>query len=141
MLIKEILFHKGNDVHCIGPDESLADVVTKMVQCNCGALVVMNGESLVGIISERDILRSADEHNGSMGHVIVRDRMTTNVITSDPLANIGEVMGMMTERRIRHLPILDDDQLVGLVSIGDIVKAQHQELSAENHQLKQYIQS
>jgi CBS domain-containing protein len=141
MKLSDILRIKGNSVLTIGPRATLADVVSTMVEHNCGSLVVCDGDALVGIITERDILRACASQARSLREIPVEERMTREVITglaSDPISG---VMGLMTERRIRHLPVLVEGKLAGLVSIGDIVKAEHSTLSVENQYLKHYIQS
>lgn len=141
MKLSDILRTKGHSVLTIGPRATLAEVVSTMVEHNCGSLVVCDGDALVGIITERDILRVCASDTRSLREIVVEERMTRDVITglaSDP---ISSVMGLMTERRIRHLPVLEDGKLAGLVSIGDVVKAEHSTLSVENQYLKHYIQS
>lgn len=141
MKLSDILRTKGRSVLTIGPRATLAEVVSTMVEHNCGSLVVCDDDALVGIITERDILRVCASETRSLREIIVEERMTRDVITglaSDP---ISAVMGLMTERRIRHLPVLEDGKLAGLVSIGDVVKAEHSTLSVENQYLKHYIQS
>ena len=141
MQLKEILGSKGDVVHTIGPRESLADVVEQLVARNCGSLVVCDGDRMVGIITERDILRACSALNEPLEDVAVQARMTADVVAGAPEDRVEDVMGLLTERRIRHLPILKDGKIVGMISIGDVVKAQHQLLSIENHYLKHYIQS
>ena len=140
MLLNDILNDKGRDVLTISPSASLADVVQTLVQNRCGALVVCQGTMMVGIISERDILRVLAETTESLDRISVQAHMTEDVITGAPDDNINKIMGLMTVHRIRHLPIVLDGQLAGLISIGDIVKAQHNQLTMENHYLKSYIQ-
>jgi len=140
MLLKDILDAKGRNVLTISPDASLADVVHKLVINRCGALVVCQGATMVGIISERDILRALAEITEPLDQVSVEVHMTEEVISGAPDDNINKVMGLMTSYRIRHLPIVDDGDLAGMISIGDIVKAQHDQLTIENHYLKNYIQ-
>ncbi len=140
MKLHEILAIKGSDVHSIHPDATLADVVDKLVEVNCGSLLVCEDEQMVGIITERDILRACSMRK-VLGETSVRGVMTSNVVTSKPSDDIGTVMGLMTDHRIRHLPVLDDGKLVGMISIGDLVKSQHVQLEVENHYLKNYIQS
>ncbi len=97
---------------------------------------------MVGIISERDILRAWAANRSSLDPLRVSEIMTREVATCAPHDSVQDAMGMMTERRIRHLPIIDDrGELVGIVSIGDLVKHQHDQLTMENHYLKTYIQS
>lgn len=139
MKLRHILQHKGREVHGISPADTLERVVEKLVGHNCGALVVFEDERMIGIISERDVLRACAELKQPLD-ARVRDRMTADLITASPDDDVEHVMGLLTQHRIRHLPVLDAEQLVGVISIGDIVKAQHDELSNENQFLKQYIQ-
>jgi CBS domain-containing protein len=141
MLLRHILFHKGNEVITCSPSETLAAAVSRLVEHNIGSLVVLEGRRMVGILTERDILRAIDGGRGSLGDQRVRDRMTPSPITGSPDDESECVMGLMTERRIRHLPVLDGHELVGMISIGDLVKAHYAELCQENHFLKSYIQS
>ena len=141
MRLKEILETKGGVVLTIERSASLADVVRKMCDHNCGSLIVCEGDKLTGIISERDILRAIAELDAPLETITVEMRMTRDVVTGSPHDNINETMGVMTRSRIRHLPVLEDGNLAGLISIGDIVKAQHQKLEQENHLLMTYIQS
>jgi CBS domain-containing protein len=151
MTLREILLAKGNEVHTIGPEASLEDVVQKLIRANCGSLVVCDraGASddrsprgrMVGIVTERDILHACAKYSGRpLASLRVSEVMTRDVATGTPGDSVEETMGLMTEHRIRHLPILEGGRLVGLVSIGDVVKLQHQRLSLENHYLKSYIQ-
>ena len=146
MNLQAILRVKGSAVHTIHLDASLDDVVRKLVERNCGSLVVCQPGSdghgtIAGIITERDILKACAARRGSLTELKVADAMTHDVITGSPADSIEDTMGLMTERRCRHLPILDGDQLVGIISIGDVVKAHHDEVAMENHYLKSYIQS
>jgi CBS domain-containing protein len=111
------------------------------VECNVGSLVVLDGEDMVGIITERDILRACAASKRSQEELSVRDHMSAKVITGVPDDYVEDVMGLMTARRIRHLPIVHENRLVGIISIGDVVKAHHAKLRLENHYLKTYIQS
>lgn len=139
MTIRDILRNKGSQVLSIHPDATLADVVQKLVQNNCGSLVVCDGDRMAGIITERDILRAVADGT-PLSQVRVHQRMTTEVVTGTSDDSVESIMGAMTEHRIRHMPILDNQRLVGLISIGDVVKAQHDQLSVENHYLLSYIQ-
>lgn len=139
MKLREILRNKGKEVHSASPTDTLGDVVSKLVRNNCGALVVLDEERMVGIISERDVLRACAELKQPLD-AVVSARMTTSLVTGTPEDDVEHVMGLLTNHRIRHLPVVDADELVGVISIGDIVKAQHDELSYENRFLKQYIQ-
>jgi CBS domain-containing protein len=145
MTLHEILRTKGSEVHSISPGATLEDVVQTLVRRNVGSLVVCEHAGcnppgrMVGIITERDILRACAGHHAPLAAQRVEDVMTCNVITASPGDCVEEAMGLLTQRRIRHLPIMEDDRLVGMISIGDVVKAQHDALSMENHYLKSYI--
>ncbi len=141
MNLNDILHQKGRAVYTASPRAMLADAVQLMVEHNCGSLVVCDNEAMVGILSERDILRSIAESGRPLEEVSVAERMTRNVITGLPIDDLNKIMGVMTQHRIRHLPVLDNGRVVGLISIGDIVKAQHEQLAVENHFLMSYIQS
>ena len=138
MKLRDILAQKGREVYTIGPDATLADVVTELIRHNCGSLVVCEGDRMVGIITERDILRSCSRDT-RLDLRTVRSRMTPNPITAAPDSSVDDAMGVMTDNRIRHLPISNENRLVGIISIGDVVKAQHKALRVENHFLKSYI--
>jgi CBS domain-containing protein len=146
MTLQEILRKKGSNVHSIAPNATLEDVVQTLVRHNVGSLVVCEHAGcnppgrMIGIVTERDILRAVAGHHGPLTAQKVEDAMTRDVVTASPSASVEEVMGLLTERRIRHLPVMEEDNLVGMISIGDIVKAQHDELSLENHYLRSYIQ-
>jgi CBS domain-containing protein len=141
MLVREILAHKGHKVHTCHQDDTLADVVSCLMQHNCGSLVVMDGDEMVGIVTERDVLRSCAESRGPLDFVQVSERMSVEPITARLDDEVAGLMGVMTERRIRHLPVVEQGRLCGLVSIGDVVKAHHNEICQENHYLKTYILS
>jgi CBS domain-containing protein len=144
MTLQDILRTKGSLVQSIGPQATLQEVVQRLVQHNIGSLVVCEGNEcergeLRGIITERDILRACAKHTHDWHRVPVSSVMTTDVLVGRPDDSVEETMGTMTENRVRHLPIVVDGQLVGIISIGDVVKAQHDELTMENHYLKNYI--
>ena len=145
MTLQEILRVKGTAVHSILPDATLEEVVLKLVKNNCGSLVVCetvedcHARRLLGIITERDILRACAAHPGKLRELKVSDVMTRDVITATPSDSVADTMGLMTKHRIRHLPIVEHERLEGIISIGDVVKAQHDQLTMENHYLKSYI--
>jgi CBS domain-containing protein len=142
MKLADILAHKGYKVHSIRPSATLAEVVQVLVRHNIGSLMVCEEEDckrMLGIITERDILRACAARRGPLESMRVAEVMTTNVVTGSPCDSVEDTMGLMTEHRIRHLPVLESDELVGIVSIGDIVKAQHDALTMENHYLKSYL--
>ena len=143
MLLQEILHAKGSTVHTIRPDANLTEVVQTLVQRNCGSLVVCeasNPRRLLGIVTERDILRASAKNHDNFDRLKVNDVMTSNVVTGSLTDTVEDTMGLMTDRRVRHLPVLEGGALVGIISIGDVVKAQHDALTMENHYLKSYIQ-
>ena len=139
MKLQEILHVKGRSVYTIGPDAMLADVVQRLVEYNCGSLVVCQGDRMIGIVTERDILQACALKQGPLEELPVQRFMTSNPLTGVCTDQVEHVMGLMTENRIRHLPIVEDGKLTGIISIGDVVKAQHDQLSMENHYLKSYI--
>jgi CBS domain-containing protein len=149
MTLREILHNKGHVVHTIGSQATLEDVVQKLVHHNCGSLVVCAVEApdgasrtpgrMLGIVTERDILRACATHKASLSMLTAADVMTTDVVTGSPNDSVEETMGLMTRMRIRHLPVIEDGQLQGLVSIGDVVKMQYDRLTMENHYLKNYL--
>lgn len=141
MILREILRVKGQLVHSIKPSATLADAARKLVECNCGSLIVGNGDDLIGIITERDILRATALLDEPLETIPVESRMTTQLYTANPDDDLELVMGMMTTHRVRHLPVMEDGRLVGIVSIGDVVKAHHDRLCMENEYLKHYIHS
>jgi|SRR4051812_13892261 len=145
MTLRDILHNKGHQVHSIESSATLEDVVQKLVRHNCGSLVVYDVHSpssgrMAGIVTERDILRACAQRSGALADISVGDAMTTNVVIGSPVDSVENTMGLMTEMRIRHLPVIEDGQLLGLVSIGDVVKWQHDHLTMENHYLKSYLQ-
>jgi CBS domain-containing protein len=141
MNLCDILNQKGRAVYTVSPRGSLAEAVRLMVEQNCGSLVVCDNDAMVGILSERDILRAIVGTERPLDDIPIAERMTRDVITGLPTDDLNKIMGVMTQHRIRHLPVLENGQVVGLISIGDIVKAQHEQLAVENHFLMSYIQS
>lgn len=146
MKLMDILRVKGTAVHSIAPQAKLTDVVRKLVEHNIGSLVVCEDlgcrqGKVLGIITERDILRACAESESSLSERTVVDTMTKDMVIGSPFDSIDDTMGLMTEHRIRHLPVMEGDELKGMISIGDVVKAHHHLAVVENHYLKSYIQS
>jgi len=141
MRVQEILSRKGDSVYQISPDATLAEAVDRLVNFNIGSLLVSDGESIYGIITERDIMKVIADSQRPLKDVFVHETMTREMVTGAPNDNVSDIMGKMTSRRVRHLPILDNGRLAGMISIGDIVKAQYDSLIVENHYLREYIQS
>jgi CBS domain-containing protein len=139
--LKQLLGAKGSQVHFIQPDAKVIEALQLMAQKDIGALLVMDGGRVVGIMSERDYARKVILQGKSSQDIAVRDIMTSGVVTVDPSKTIEDCMSLMTQRRIRHLPVCEGDKLVGLVSIGDLVKEVIAEQEQTIRQLESYIHS
>ena len=140
MKIEEILRNKGRDVVTITRSESVLAAVGVLVDRNIGGVVVMDGEQLEGILTERDVLRITARRPGDLGAIEVSAVMTQNVITATPGDVLADVMDVMTENKVRHLPVIEGGRLVGIISIGDLINACRVEAEQENSQLREYIQ-
>ena len=138
--VKEILGAGRRNVISIGKDKTVADAVSLLVEDEIGALVVVDGENPVGMFTERDVLkcwtRKGDRH---FKDITISEVMTTNLIIAETGDDLGYVTTIMIRNRIRHLPVLEKNRLVAMLSIRDVVKAQVTNLRAENHYLKDYI--
>ena len=139
MKISDILRHKGATVVTISPSDSVTELISRLAEHKVGALVVVDGEPVAGIVSERDVVRRLAERGAAVLESTVADIMTTDVVSCDPQDSIDSVAGTMTERRIRHMPVISDGQLAGIVSIGDVVLSRMQQLEQDRGQLEQYI--
>jgi CBS domain-containing protein len=139
MRIREILRYKGPDVITIGPDQPVQAAVRVLSERRIGALVVRQGDELLGIISERDVLNLAAGDPAKLETTPVRAAMTADLIVGVPDDDLDYVMNIMTQNRIRHLPIVVDGELQGIVSIGDVVNAVRKSVESENRHLKDYI--
>ncbi len=140
MKIEEILRNKGHDVVTITESQSVLDAVQVLVDHNIGGLVVTEGEHPTGILTERDILRVTARTPGELGSIQVGTVMTRELITAKPQDQLADMMDVMTENKIRHLPVMEGDRLTGIISIGDLVNACRVVAEEENSQLRQYIQ-
>ena len=150
MLIEHILHRKGRAVETIPTGASVADAVAQLHERNIGALVVIGDEPdegappVVGMLSERDVVRALGVPGADSASLLaqpVASLMSTDVATCDPRATVDELMRLMTDRRIRHVPVLDGGDLAGIVSIGDVVKSRIDELQAETDTLHEYLAS
>jgi CBS domain-containing protein len=142
MRVTDILRQKGADVATIAPSATLAEAAQVLSVRRIGALVVSRGDDRIdGILSERDIVRHLAEWGPSALESAVSEAMTAEVLTCAKADSVDSLMAMMTEHRIRHLPVEQDGLLAGLVSIGDVVKRRVEELEVERQQLTQYIQT
>jgi len=137
--IRQILDRKGRDVFSVAPDTTVYDALTLMAERNIGAVLVMRGEELAGIFSERDYARKIILLGRHSKDVPVTEIMTPKVVCIRPDQTADECMALMTEKRIRHLPVLDAGQLAGMVSIGDVVRAVISEQEFRIEQLENYI--
>lgn len=138
--VEAVLKTKGREVLTVGPDQSVTEAVDLIHTKRIGAVVVTGDDGdVLGIFSERDLIRGVAETGPSVVDQPVRTLMTELVHVCTPNNTMTEVMGMMTRRRIRHLPVLDEGALVGIISIGDAVKARIAETEMEAETLKEYI--
>jgi CBS domain-containing protein len=137
--VRDILEVKGRDVWSIGPDASVFDALKLMAEKDVGALVVLDGGNLVGIISERDYARKIALLGRASPTTQVKEIMTTDVVCVDPEQNVDQCMALVTEKRVRHLPVLENGKLIGLISIGDLVKSIITEQQFIIEQLERYI--
>ncbi len=133
----------GKAVYTVTAETSIATLVEKLASLKVGALVVSpDGIRIVGIVSERDIVAALPIHFHELGRLHVRDIMTVNVTTCTPNATVADLMNLMTERRIRHVPVVNDaGDLISIISIGDIVKSHVSEIDSERIALVDYIQN
>lgn len=139
--VQDILNEKGHDVYRISPDHTVLDALRLMADQEIGALPVLDGDRLVGLVSERDYARKVILMERSSRNTPVRDIMMTRVACVEPSRTVEECMALMTDKRVRHLPVLKDGQLVGMVSIGDLVKTIIDEQQFIISQLELYIAS
>lgn len=139
MLVKQILDSKGRDIWSANPENSVFEVIKIMAEKGVGALLVMDDDELVGIVSERDYARKVILKGRSSKGTPVKDIMTREVITTEPEKTIEDCMTLMTEKRIRHLPVVFDEKVVGVLSIGDLVKSIIADQQFQIEQLENYI--
>ena len=139
--LRRVLDAKGHDVYSTAPDATVFDALREMAERDVGALIVMEGEKVVGVFSERDYARKIILLGRSSRETPVRDIMTSRVVFARPDLELDECLALMTDKRIRHLPVMQGEELVGVVSIGDLVKGiiDHQRFVIE--QLEGYVAS
>ncbi len=138
-IVHQLLEAKGSEVWSIAPDASVFEAIRQMAEKEVGALLVMEGDKLEGILSERDYARSVILKGRSSRETKVSEIMTREVVTGRLDQRIESCLALMTERRIRHLPIVEEGKVVGMISMGDLVKAIIAEQQATIEQLEQYI--
>lgn len=129
----------GSEVVSISPDSTIADTVASLTEHRVGALVVVDNDRIAGIVSERDVVRSLHERGADLLSVTVSEIMTSSVYSCRPDDDVDRIAKTMTEQRIRHMPVLDGDAVIGVVSIGDVVKSRIEQLEVDRGQLEQYI--
>ena len=139
MRIADVLRSKGTKVATVPPWTTVAELVAELAKHNVGAVVVLTPDGVVGIVSERDVVRRLAEYGATLLSRPVEQIMTTSVVTCSPTDTVENLSVLMTERRIRHVPVLVGGKLVGIVSIGDVVKSRISQLQEEQDRLEQYI--
>ncbi len=137
--VRQLLERKGRAVFFVDPDDPVLEAIRKMAEHHVGALLVMRARELQGIISERDYARKVILHGRSSADTPVGEIMTAPVVTVTQSQTVQECMQLMTERRLRHLPVLEAGQVIGVISIGDLVKAVIEEQQQTIEQLESYI--
>jgi len=137
--IHQILDHKGRDLHWVAPDSSVYDAIHKMAELGIGALLVMDTGKPVGMVSERDYARRVILEGRSSRQTRVSEIMSSPLISIPGKATVDAGLALMTKHRIRHLPVIDDDELIGLVSIGDLVNAVIDDQQLLIEQLERYV--
>lgn len=140
MDVSDILKDKGSDVVALAADDSVADAVALLANHYIGSVVVRDTSGgIAGIVSERDVVRSLHEHGAAVLGKTVGELMTTDVVTCGKHDPIAGIMAMMTAHRFRHVPVVEDGKLAGIISIGDVVRSRIEEAQAEVDALRQYI--
>jgi CBS domain-containing protein len=137
--VETILGHKGRNVWFVSPDTTVFDAIQRLADCNIGALPVMEGDRLAGIITERDYTRKVALKGKNSRQTMVREILSENVVTVQPSTSIEECMSLMTGKRIRHLPVVEGDEVKGIISIGDLVSHVIQVQKATISHLQSYI--
>lgn len=140
MILRDILMTKGRAVHTARPQDTIHDAVQKLEANGIGALVVLDAAlHTVGIITERDILRLSAANAAQFGTMLVGDHMTRDLVTANSAASVEDALMVMNRRRIRHLPVVEEGNLIGLVSQGDLVKAKLDYAQFETRQLTNFV--
>jgi CBS domain-containing protein len=137
--VREILAAKGGDVWSISPDATVFDALKEMADNDVGALVVLDGEKVAGVLSERDYARKVILHGRSSKDLQVKEIMSSKVYFVNPEQNIEDCMALFTNKRVRHLPVMESNKLTGIISIGDVVKATIAEHEYTIKHLENYI--
>ncbi|NCF50157.1 CBS domain-containing protein [Gammaproteobacteria bacterium] len=138
-LVQHLLDKKGRQIFSVGPDDSVLEAIKIMAEKGIGSLVVLQDETLLGILSERDYARKVIIKGRSSETTRVSEIMTEDVLTTSSGQTVNQCMNLMTEKKIRHLPVVEDGVVVGMISIGDLVEAIISDQQEEIEQLEQYI--
>jgi CBS domain-containing protein len=139
MKVKELLSIKGLECFSINSTDTLQAAAKQMAECNIGALLVMDRGSLVGIVTERDIVKNSANAQKGLKDVVIKDAMSANLLVVKPGDDLDYVMAIMIQNNIRHLPVVEESGLLGLLSMRDVVRVLVKNLKAENHYLKDFI--
>ncbi len=139
MRIADVLRNKGGAVATIKPDATITELLAGLADRNIGAMVVLGADGIEGIVSERDVVRQLHHHGADVLEKPVSELMTSIVATCKKSDTVDSLSLLMTEKRVRHVPVLENGELAGIVSIGDVVKTRIEELEAEHEQLQSYI--
>jgi CBS domain-containing protein len=140
MKARSILGRKGHRVVTIDASRTVAEAVRLLVEHGIGSVVVMEGDEIAGILTERDVLRLVDRNPSAFGDTGIQEVMTRDLVVALPDDDVAHLMEIMTRNRVRHVPIVSDGTLHGLVSIGDVVNAVRKDAEAENRYLREYVQ-
>lgn len=141
LTIRDIVAEKGSEVVSIGPDDSLANAVQTMTDKNVGSIVVIDESGEIrGLLTERDVLKHCSDLSCALGETKVSSLMTTDILVAVPEDDVDTMIATMVIGRFRHLPVIEDGSLYGLVSMGDLVKSRLKHIKTENRHLKDYIQ-
>lgn len=140
MNVRDVLAVKSGEIFSVSPDSPVTEAIRLMVNSDIGSLVVLDGAGqMIGILTERDILRASHQYSGDLSKLVVTDLMSTRLIVSGPEDTVDYVRGIMTENHIRHLPVMDAGTLLGVITFHDVAKACLNDVSFENQLLKRYI--
>lgn len=139
MMVRQLIGRKSRTLYSVEPEDPVLEAIRQMADHHVGALLVMKGAELQGIISERDYARKVILHGRSSAETPVWQIMSSPVITVSPEHSVQDCMKLMTERRVRHLPVVEDDHVIGMISIGDLVKAVIEDQQQTIEQLESYI--
>ncbi len=140
-LVSDILKHKGSEVWTLTPQTTVLEALKSLEEFNVGALLVVNGEKILGVVSERDIVRQLAKNETSQSGPTSSQWMTSNVIVVSPSTSINDCMQLMSKAHIRHLPVVEDGHLLGMISIGDVVRAVISDQQSTITSLENYILS